>query len=95
LIHPLISKVSPTELTPKDMSAIMMAMDARALGEVIRAARIARGWSQEELARRVGVRQGHISYVERGVKTPSVGLLVRLFSELGISMDILKEAPHA
>jgi ribosome-binding protein aMBF1 (putative translation factor) len=95
LIHLLISKISPAELTLRDMSAIMIAVDARGLGEVIRAARIARGWSQEELARRVGVRQGHISYIERGVKTPSVNLLVRLFSELGISMDVLKETPHA
>jgi ribosome-binding protein aMBF1 (putative translation factor) len=88
LIHLLISKISPAELTLRDMSAIMIAVDARGLGEVIRAARIARGWSQEELARRVGVRQGHISYIERGVG-------VRLFSELGISMDVLKETPHA
>ncbi|WP_416376368.1 helix-turn-helix domain-containing protein [Thermus sp. PS18] len=70
-------------------------MDVKRLGKVIRAARTARGWSQEELARRVGVTQGHISLVERGVKTPSVGVLVRLFSELGLSMEMLKEAPHA
>lgn len=40
--------------------------EASGSGVIIRAARIKRGWSQAELAKRAGVSQVTVSYVEHG-----------------------------
>jgi len=52
------------------------------LGPQVRAAREARGWSQEELAQRVGVSAAQISRVESGVRGVSFTLARRLVAEL-------------
>lgn len=54
-------------------------------GDDIRRARRRRGWTQETLARRLGITQGHISSIELGRreinKTLEI-LLKKLFREL-------------
>lgn len=47
------------------------------------------GMTQEELALITGVEKQHISRMERGVKAPSVDLLVILATTLHVSMDYL------
>lgn len=48
----------------------------------IRRAREQRGWTQVELARRLGVSQGAISFWERGIETPSMDHQVQLVTVL-------------
>ena len=44
---------------------------------------------QEELAKKVGVTQSYLSYVEKGYKTPSLEVTKRLADELGVTVDDL------
>jgi transcriptional regulator with XRE-family HTH domain len=50
----------------------------------LRAVREAQGFGLRELAIKVGVDHAHLSKVERGLKAPSLHLLVRLAEELGL-----------
>jgi transcriptional regulator with XRE-family HTH domain len=72
-------------------------MRQKHLGQIIREAREKAGLSQEELAQRVGLTQGALSFIERGLVEPRLSTLLRLFDALGLSPEVLKnqEAPHA
>ena len=59
------------------------------LGGRLRHIRTARGMSVRELARRAGCSASLVSQVERGVTTPSAGVVYTLANELGISLDFL------
>jgi transcriptional regulator with XRE-family HTH domain len=59
------------------------------LGARLREIRTARGMSVRELARRAGCSASLVSQVERGVTTPSAGVVYSLANELGISLDFL------
>jgi transcriptional regulator with XRE-family HTH domain len=59
------------------------------LGGRLRQVRTARGMSVRELARRAGCSASLVSQVERGVTTPSAGVVYSLANELGISLDFL------
>ena len=60
-----------------------------ALGGRLRQVRGARGLSVRELARRAGCSASLLSQVERGITTPSAGVVYALANELGISLDFL------
>jgi transcriptional regulator with XRE-family HTH domain len=45
--------------------------------------------NQEEFARRIGVSQGHLSYIERGEKEIGAEILLRISREFGKSMEWL------
>ena len=45
--------------------------------------------SQEEFARRIGVSQGHFSYIERGEKEIGAEILLRIHQEFGKSIEWL------
>lgn len=62
-----------------------------ALGPRIRELRLRKGWSQEDLAQRVGVRQKQISSYERGVNVPSGEILIALARAFDISLDYLAQ----
>lgn len=59
----------------------------RAVGERIRSARVARGFSQEELAEKVSLRGQTIHRYEKGRLTPSLQALVDLAQVCGVSME--------
>jgi transcriptional regulator with XRE-family HTH domain len=60
------------------------------IGERIKDRRRKLGWTQEELARRLGVRQNVISRLEAGiVNNPSVSMIRRLARVLGVTADHL------
>ena len=59
------------------------------LGERIRSLRKEMGMSVTELARRVKTSPSYISEIEKGEKTPSLNLLVRIASELRTGIDYL------
>lgn len=57
------------------------------LGETIKALRKERGWSQSELAARVGGDAGQISRYENGKISPSVDVVVKLAETLDVATD--------
>ena len=59
------------------------------LGLRIAILRLTKGWSQVELARRIGVSASAIGMYEQGRRAPSLGLLVRLAEEFGTTTDYL------
>ena len=59
------------------------------LGLRIALLRIEKGWSQAELARRIGVSASAVGMYEQGRREPSLGLLVRLALELSVTTDYL------
>ena len=69
--------------------------------------RIGKGWSQAELARRIGVSASAVGMYEQGRREPSLSLVVQLAREFGVSTNYLltgetqqgdpsatSEAPH-
>jgi transcriptional regulator with XRE-family HTH domain len=63
------------------------------MGSAILSARIARGWSQRELAERVGTRQANISRIECGVANPTLDLISRILRVLEISVTFAGPTP--
>lgn len=68
-------------------------MDSLAdIGTHLRGARLARGLSLREMARRIGVSPSFVSQVELGKAKPSLGTLYGFLSELDLSLDELMPA---
>lgn len=59
------------------------------LGERIRARRLLLNYSQEELAKKVGVDQAAISYYEKDFKTPTLMVAKRICDALEVTVDWL------
>lgn len=59
------------------------------LGMRIALLRAEKGWSQAELARRIGVSTSAVGMYEQGRREPSLDLLVRLAQVLGVTTDYL------
>ena len=55
----------------------------------LREARAGRGWTQAELAERVGVTRKTVNTVENGVFTPSAMLAIKLAQALELSVEQL------
>lgn len=66
------------------------------LGERIKDLRKEHGWSQAELAQKVGAESQRISRYETGKLTPSIPALVRLAEALDTSIDylVIDDAPR-
>ncbi|MFL5962922.1 MAG: helix-turn-helix domain-containing protein [Gaiellaceae bacterium] len=65
-------------------------MDAvEQFGANVRAARLARGWTQEDLAERTGLASVQISRIERGKREIRLTTLVRLVDVLDVGADQL------
>ncbi len=62
-----------------------------ALGERIREFRLKRGWTQQQLAERVGVQQKQISSYERGANILSGQTFIALAEAFGVSLDYLAQ----
>ncbi len=58
-------------------------------GERVKELRIQKGFSQEELARRIGLHQTAIGFIERNEKGTSLPAFARLCDALGASADEL------
>ncbi|HEU4907014.1 MAG TPA: helix-turn-helix transcriptional regulator [Solirubrobacterales bacterium] len=58
-------------------------------GANVRAARQAKGWTQEELAHESGLATVQVSRIERGVREIRLTTLVRLLSALDVSPELL------
>ncbi len=55
-------------------------------GATVKRLRRQRGWTQEELAKRVGVAPNTIARIETGNRRPSLTLLERLARDLGVGI---------
>jgi transcriptional regulator with XRE-family HTH domain len=60
-----------------------------ALGRVIRASRIAKGYSQEQLAERAGLHRTYVGMVERGERNITIVNYIRVARSLGMSVTEL------
>lgn len=57
----------------------------RQLARNLKRLRLARGWSQEELAGQAGLHRTYVSGVERGVRNPTVAIVAALAKALGVA----------
>ncbi len=64
-----------------------------ALGERVNALRVARGISQEDFAGRVGLDRTYVSGIERGLRNPTLLVLLRLAQALEVPVTELLEEP--
>lgn len=62
--------------------------------ERIKTLRIARGWTQAELARRLGITRNGVNSWEQGLSMPSPALLVELARVFSVSTDYLLGIEH-
>lgn len=72
---------------------------ATAFGAAMRAARLARGIAQEQLAEDSGVERSHLGKVERGEHMPNLGMILRIAAALncraGDLLDVTEDALRA
>jgi len=83
-IRPIVSSSS--------RKALEMAKLGGRLGAYIRKVRRARGWGQEELARRSGISSPHVSRIETGERDPSFATMIKVAKALGLSLDQIADA---
>lgn len=63
-----------------------------ALGRVVHRQRITLGISQEDLADRVGLDRTYVSGIERGIRNPTLLVLLRLARVLGVPAGALLDS---
>jgi transcriptional regulator with XRE-family HTH domain len=63
------------------------------LGRNVRAARLSKGLSQEQLAFEADMKRSYVSDLERGTRNPSIKALARLAAALGVEPGALLNPP--
>lgn len=58
------------------------------LADILLRARLAKGWTQTELARRVGSKQANISRLESGLGNPTLEFISRVAEMLGVEITL-------
>ncbi len=66
-----------------------MAIDYKDIGQRIRAKRIEKGFTQEQLSEMVNIGPSHMSHIEGGTTVPSFEVFVAIVNALGCSADEL------
>lgn len=61
------------------------------LGEQVRLARLAKRWTQEDLAHEAGLDRSFVGSLERGERNPSLDTLCRIAKALGVKLASLVE----
>lgn len=72
----------------------MIVRTARDLGAGVRDARLRSGWTQAELAERIGTSRQWVIALERGKPTAELGRVLKAFAALGVAVDIVP-APNS
>jgi transcriptional regulator with XRE-family HTH domain len=67
----------------------------QAFGQRVRAARLSKGWTQEELSARSGLAVVQISRIERGVREVRLTTILRLVDALAMRPDEMLGDLHA
>jgi HTH-type transcriptional regulator/antitoxin HipB len=65
---------------------------AREIGAAVRARRTSKGWTQEDLAAKVGVSRDWVSDLERGASNPRLNLLLRCLAVLDLGLGLVPDA---
>ena len=65
---------------------------AHAFGAAVRALRMERGIAQESLANLAGIERSHMGKIERGEHVPTLPLILKIATALGISASELMAA---
>lgn len=65
------------------------------LGKTIKELRTERGYTQQELAKQIGVTQGAIYFWEKEINEPTAGYLLKLSKTLGVTLDELLSVDSA
>jgi ribosome-binding protein aMBF1 (putative translation factor) len=58
------------------------------IGQKIFEARVASGWSQEKLAKKIGTKQPGIARIEGGAVIPSLATLQKIADALGVKLEL-------
>lgn len=66
----------------------------RDFGLLLRQARRDHGWSQQELAEKIGASRHWVIDVERGKSTAEMGLVLKALSALGMTCDVRSTGPR-
>ena len=66
---------------------------ARTFGTRVRAARVARDWSQAEFAERIGITPNHVGVMERGESVPSLDTVEACAKAFDVSVGELVDEP--
>ena len=75
---------------------VLRDVDFVKVGARIRLLRSEKGWTQKELAEKIGCSNTHMSHIETGENKVSLTLLLRLSYALEVSMDyLLLDTPYA
>lgn len=85
-----MTSMNPTN-TPTGGSGQVSGHESRPPGEIMRERRLELGWTQKELADRIGVSDAYISALESGSKLPTYANTIVLAEELGLNGDELWE----
>ena len=65
-------------------------MDIRQrLGQNVKRARLAKGWSQEEFADLAGIHRTYVSDIERGARNPTIAVVEKLAVPLQVTPSAL------
>lgn len=70
---------------------------SKSIGNKIKFYRVDKNLSQEQLSERVDITQNYLSNIERGIRIPSLPVLVDIVDELGITpndilVDVIKSS---
>ena len=79
-----LNKINGNEEYQKAVKELKAIFD---FGDAILRKRIEKGWSQTELARRVGTRQANISRIEAGLANPTLSLIQKISDVLEIEIQ--------
>ena len=63
----------------------------RSFGALVRDQRKERGWSQQQLAEKVGVSRLWVGQLEKGKETVEAGLLMKTLQELELALDVSRQ----
>jgi transcriptional regulator with XRE-family HTH domain len=66
-----------------------MEAELQRFGQNVRTARLARGWTQEDLAHKTGLASVQVSRIERGRREVRITTLLRLLSALDLAPNEL------
>lgn len=66
-----------------------MTIDYKSIGKRVKASRIHRKMTQAELAEKAGMSDVYISRIETGVRSPSLGSLLKIVLVLNVPLDSL------
>lgn len=76
-----------------DRDLFEIAVESRVLGQRLRELRLARGWTQEQAGKLIGVGKSRINRLEKGDSNITIDTLKRVFNafEMSVSLKVQKQ----